>query len=506
MKINKLIIACIISFLGVNSYASEKCYSNLNEVLKCFVQIDDGSYRYALQNEEVRDNIKIQTYILNSQTWPIKPDKDIPTTTWRHKFTLYIPKEVLHQKAMFYVTGGYNKDSEGEESFTRSKELLNFSEIAITNKAPIIVLEDVPNQYLVMNSAYKKEEQILAYSYKKVMQDPMKNAYLSGHLPMVKAIIKGMDAAQEILAKNNLKIANFIMVGISKRGWATWLASLEDKRVSAMIPIAIDILNVQKNIKHICSSYKNQCPTALRDYEAEGITPLIDSQEFEDLMTIDDPFQYTGLDNYKDQATIPKYIINNSGDDFFVPDSSKFYFKHLPGTNHIRYLANSMHYYRGNPISEALKNIDLLNEAVSNYFYFYLNNISLPEVSWKTLENKISINSSIKPNKVKLWTAHNKNTRDFRCLNDYSNTHVWMKVAKIKIAKYLPISITICDTTYEAKDLALECSDNGECNIDITLPTSSEGWHSSFIELHYNINSLNFIITSEATILPDIYH
>jgi hypothetical protein len=57
MKINKLIIACIISFLGVNSYASEKCYSNLNEVLKCFVQIEDGAYRYALQSEEVRDNI-----------------------------------------------------------------------------------------------------------------------------------------------------------------------------------------------------------------------------------------------------------------------------------------------------------------------------------------------------------------------------------------------------------------------------------------------------------------
>ena len=356
-----------------------------------------------------------------------------------------------------------------------------------------------------MNSSYKKEEQILAYSYKKVMQDPMKNAYLSGHLPMVKAIIKGMDAAQEILAKDNLKITNFIMVGISKRGWATWLASLEDKRVSAMIPIAIDILNVQKNIKHICSSYKNQCPPALRDYEAEGITPLIDSQEFEDLMKIDDPYQYLWLDEYKQQAAIPKYIINNSGDDFFVPDSSKFYFTNLPGKNHLRNLPNSMHYYGGNPISAALKNIDLLNEAVNNYFYFYLNDISLPEVSWKTLENKISINSSIKPDKVKLWTAHNKNTRDFRCLNDYSNTHVYLKIAKIKLANYLPISITICDTPYTEQEITSSCSDNGECNIDVNLPNSGEGWHSSFVELHYNVNSLNFIITTEATILPDIY-
>jgi PhoPQ-activated pathogenicity-related protein len=412
---------------------------------------------------------------------------------------------VIHEKAMFFVSGGYNKDSEGKESFTRSKELLDFSNMAFTNKATIVVLEDVPNQYLLMNSSYKKEEQILAYTYTKVMQDPMKNAYLSGHLPMVKSIIKGMDAGQEILAKNNINIVNFIMVGISKRGWASWLASLEDNRVSAIIPIGIDILNVQKNIKHICRSYKNQCPPALKDYEAEGITPLLDSQEFQDLMKIDDPLQYMGLDEYKKQSHMPRYIINNSGDDFFVPDSSKFYFKHLPGENHIRYLANSMHYYRGNPISEALDNMKLLNEAVNNYFYFYLNNVNLPNTSWKILENKITINSSVKPSKVKLWTAHNKNSRDFRCLNDYSNTHVWLKVAKINLAKYLPISIDICDTPYKEKEVPTSCSDNGECIIDVNLPNSGEGWHSSFVELHYNINSLNFVITTEDIILPDIY-
>ena len=127
------------------------------------------------------------------------------------------------------------------------------------------------------------------------MEDPMKNAYLAGHLPMVKSIIKGMDASQIILAEHGINITNFVMVGASKRGWAAWLAALEDERVSAIIPVVIDILNVQKNINHICNSYKNHCPPALRDYQAEGVINSIESKAFTDLMTIEDPLSYMNL-------------------------------------------------------------------------------------------------------------------------------------------------------------------------------------------------------------------
>lgn len=75
-----------------------------------------------------------------------------------------------------------------------------------------------------------------------------------------------MDTSIEIM-QLHIKIEEFILVWTSKRGGAAWLAALEDKRVYAIIPLIIDILNVEKNIAHICNSYIQECPLALKDYE-----------------------------------------------------------------------------------------------------------------------------------------------------------------------------------------------------------------------------------------------
>jgi PhoPQ-activated pathogenicity-related protein len=408
--------------------AEKTCYSNMNEVMRCFVNHQDRAYKYEIIDQQDDDNISIKTYILDSQIWPIKPDDEIPTTTWQHKLIVYTPKKVVSNKALLYIGGGYNINKDGEQEFSPIKDSLDFANIALSSNAPVVAVEDVPNQYLHINSIPKKEDQIIAFSYIKVMQNPQENAYLAGHLPMVKAIVKAMDASQEIFREDNLDISNFVLIGASKRGWATWLAGLEDERVSAMIPVAIDILNVQKNINHICNSYINYCPAALKDYKEVGITERINSDPFVQLMKIEDPFSYIDLPNYKNQAAIPKYIINNSGDDFYSPDSSRLYFDQLKGdSNYIRYFPKSMHYYAGNPISDYLNNIKLLNDAVSNYFYFHINNIALPVVDWQKSAEKISVNSSLKPEKVTLWTAQNSAERDFRFLNSYSQFHLGKK-------------------------------------------------------------------------------
>ena len=54
-----------------------------------------------------------------------------------------------------------------------------------------------------MGGKFRKEDQVLAYTYKKVMESPLQNAYLAGHLPMAKSVIKAMDAVQEILTIEN---------------------------------------------------------------------------------------------------------------------------------------------------------------------------------------------------------------------------------------------------------------------------------------------------------------
>ena len=409
----------------------------------------------------------------------------------------YIPKsKIKFSKILLYVNAGYN-NKDGKEELP--KEKVDFKKIAQQTQLPVIELRNNPNQSLLIDGQLQKEDQILASTYLKVMDNPYKNAYLAGHLPMAKSIIKAMDASYDIfLKKYNIKIQEFILAGASKRGWAIWLAALEDSRVSAIIPIVIDILNVPKTISHICQSYKDGCPEALRDYKNAGVTDKIHSKDFKQLMKIEDPFSYLSPEynkKYQLRLSIPKYIINSSGDDFFVPDSSKFYFNKLPGNqNYIRYLPNSMHYLSGNPISDALGNQIKVDAAISTFYKFQTNNIILPNIKWNFKKSSINITSSVKPEKILLWYSINNNSRDFRCINSYSYMNLIFKKALSFFTSNL------CDNKFKSKNINFHCDNNSECSINIDIPTYKNKWTASFAELHYNINGSIFIITTEVKI------
>ncbi|MEI8054456.1 MAG: PhoPQ-activated protein PqaA family protein [bacterium] len=505
MKKSFYSLFCILGLfiLSTQSDAAKKnCYSKMSEVLGCFMQHNDGAYRYKFVSEN-KDNpdITIRTYILYSQSWPVKKYTNIPTTTWRHKLVFYTPKQVSYTKALLYINGGYNKNKNGSDEFFIPKEQIDYANIALNNKAPVIEIEDVPNQFLLFDNTPKKEDQIMAYTYKMVMDDPLQNAYLAGHLPMAKAAVKAMDASQEILEQEyGINITSFILSGASKRGWATWLAALADERVEAIVPIVINVLNTQKSLSYICETYGGVCPPAFMDYEKEGIIQVINTQAATKLMQIEDPFSYMGNDydsKYKKRLAIPKYIINASGDDFFVPDSSKWYFKKLPGTNnYIRYLPNSMHYFKGNAISDSTNSLRSINEALDSYFYFILNDVSLPKIDWELHDDKIELVSSLKPKEIKIWSSNNEYTRDFRFITSYSSSHLFSK----KILSYF--SRNIGDNQYEEETVDFTCEEKGSCKVGISLPKFKKGWQASFAEVHYDINDVHFVVTTEVDIAP----
>lgn len=473
----------------------------LENVLNEFIHYQDQAYRYNFESSFVNETISISHYTLYSQQWPINETLTIPSTTWQHNLTIYVPGTLAHNKALLCVSGGYNTDKEGKENWSTPKELFNFAQIAITNMAPVINLQNVPNQFLLINNTAKKEDQIIAYTYKLFIEDPIDNIYLPAHLPMAKSIIKAMDASEEILQEEySIEIDNFILSGISKRGWASWLAAIEDERVSAIIPVGIDILNVQETIPHICNVYKNGCPDALKDYIAEGIVEEIGSQGFTDLMRIEDPLSYLGNEydpKYKTQfAKLGKYIINSSGDDFFTPDCSKFYFEALPGEqNYIRYLPNSLHYLQGNFISDSTGNLQKVEEAISNFYYFSINNVSLPEVDYEFTDNILTFNSSIAPESAVLWSYNNEVERDFRFLSSYSKWHFFKK----KFVSFF--SSELCDRCYNQYSLNFDnTSDQHDMQIIAELPPFTHGWQATFLEAHYNIDGREFIITTEVEV------
>lgn len=492
---------CIFSKVDPELFPPKK----LSKTLYKFITHDDHVYNYRfVEKQQYSPDVSVHTYILQSQKWPLKEYSDIPSSIWEHKLNFYLPNKILFNRALLYVSGGGNRDRDGNKVFTAPKDNLKFAKIALHNNAVVIELQQSLNQPLLMNNHYKKEDEILAYSYKKVMEDPILNAYLAGHLPMAKSIIKAMDAAETILEYHNISILDFVVAGLSKRGWATWLAALEDERVSAIIPGVIDILNVQQSIAHICNSYQEGCPPALNKYRNEGITELIDSQEFFKLMQIEDPLAYLSNEydkKYHKRLSIPKYIITSSGDDFFVPDCSKFYFKDLPGKeNYIRALPNSMHYLTGHRIIDSLGNLEKVNDAIDNFFYLQLHNSTLPIIDSVYNEIGIQITTSIPPKVVKLWHTHNPDSRDFRCIASYDAFAMYIKT----MLSFF--TADLCDHSYIEEVINFSCPHTqDECQFTVALAKIQKGWQSSFVELTYDLDGIEFILTTEPTILPDIY-
>ena len=75
------------------------------------------------------------------------------------------------------------------------------------------------------------------------MRDPT-NGELPLRNPMVKAAVRAMDTVTAFVSQiTNNNIDKYAVAGASKRGWTTWLTAAVDKRVVALMPIVLSVLN-----------------------------------------------------------------------------------------------------------------------------------------------------------------------------------------------------------------------------------------------------------------------
>lgn len=223
-------------------------------------------------------------------------------------------------------------------------------------------------------------------------------------LAMVKSGVRALDAIQVFMASaagGGVKIDSFVVSGGSKRGWTTWLVAVVDQRVIAIIPAVIDALNSEEITKHHFEAY-GFFSTALIDYVNHKLFPdKVGTPEYQHILAIEDPYNYLKRDRLK----IPKFMINASGDQFFLPDNSQFYYDKIQGEKHIRYVPNAKHNLAGSDASESML---AFYEAV-------LNNRPRPQFSWKKQrDGSLVVTVKDKPKEVNLWQATNPKARDFR--------------------------------------------------------------------------------------------
>src|SRR5205807_2542953 len=137
---------------------------------------------------------------------------------------------------------------------------------------------------------------------------------------------------------------------------------------------------------------------ALKDYEAMQLMTVSHVKEYEALMKIDDPY------DYRERFTMPKLLINSTGDQYFLPDSSQFYFDDLPGEKYLRYVPNTKHNLDGDA-----------RESLLAFYDAFLRGQARPKFSWKFEKNgDIRVTVTDQPSEVRLWQATNPEKRDFR--------------------------------------------------------------------------------------------
>uniref|UniRef100_A0ACB8FFH8 Uncharacterized protein n=1 Tax=Sphaerodactylus townsendi TaxID=933632 RepID=A0ACB8FFH8_9SAUR len=139
-----------------------------------------------------------------------------------------------------------------------------------------------------------------------------------------------MDTITDYVKKEyEADVTEFTLTGVGLGGWTSWLTAAVDKRVKAIAPVAMDFLNFTKSFKH---HYRAYCGWSymMRPFYKMNITKELDNPRFQELASHLDPLEYN-----QRYANVTKYIIVLSGDEFFPPDNSRFYFSQLKGPKRI---------------------------------------------------------------------------------------------------------------------------------------------------------------------------
>ena len=421
-----------------------------------YVAAPDPAYAWHLvTNTPLPGGVTLSSVDLTSQSW--LTTNEVDRVVWRHWLSIYRPPEVAHPTALLFITGGNNRDLKPPKP---SEEM---AKIALATKSIIAELKQVPSEPLVFVGDGKErgEDEILAFGWAKFLKggDPR---WIT-RLAMAKSAVRAMDTITAFCgsaAGGNTKVDTFVVAGGSKRGWTTWATAEVDRRVVAIAPIVIDLLNLEPSFLHHWRAYGFWAP-AVGDYVAEGVMDWQGTPEYAALLKIEDPFEY------RDRLTMPKLLINACGDQFFLPDSSQFYFEQLQGPKFLRYVPNADHSLKGSDAYETLL----------AWHHLTINQTPKPRFNWTHPTPEIAkITLQDRPQAVKLWQATNPLHRDFRL------------------------------ETLGAKWTSTVLTPDAHGELTVTLHAPDAGWTAYLVECTYDVGApVPLKLTTDVRVIPDIY-
>ncbi len=358
---------------------------------------DDPAFAWSHAGTAREGNVLVHTLRLTSQAW--RGADEVSHPEWTHWVRVAVPRRRASETALLVITGGRRRDlpSQGNADVA----------VMLARQAGTVVaiVDNIPNQPLELlgDGAQRREDDLIAESWviARRTDDP---SWVVQHA-MVKSAVAAMDAAERFLASEaggELEVDGFVVTGASKRGWTTWLTAVVDDRVRGIIPMVIDTLNLPATVRHHWGAY-GFFSRAIEDYTERGLFRWIDEPAFRVLREQVDAYLY------RDRLTMPKFLLNAAGDQYFLPDTTRFYVPQLPGETRLRFVPNADHGIDSDPSS--ILSAIAFHQAVSR-------GVEIPGLDWSIEDEGGVTTLRVTPGapaaSVTLWTAHNPESRDFR--------------------------------------------------------------------------------------------
>lgn len=422
-------------------------------VIDDYVAAADESHAWEIVSVKEAEGTTTIVVDMVSQTWLSADEVDRPE--WQHWLTITIPAQVGADVALLNIGGGSNGGEAPTESSAR------MAAVAKATGTVVAELGMVPNQPLAFHGDGKPryEDDLIGYAWRQYLQtgEPRwlpRNA-------MVKSAVRAMDTVTAIMASEaggERRVDRFVVSGGSKRGWTTWLVGAMDERVIGIVPIVIDVLNVTPSMRHHFAAYGFWAPS-IGDYVAHDLMRDFDDPRLANLYRLVDPY------HYRHRLHMPKLVLNATGDQFFLPDSSAFYWNDLRGENYLRYVPNADHSLGG---TDAL-------ETVIAFHGLLASGAKPPRFSWRRAnDGTLRVLAGDQPQEVRLWQATNPHARDFR--------------------------IETLGPAYASE--AIEAQTEGLYVARVPAPAS--GWTAWFLELTYDVGAATPLkLTTDVAVTPN---
>uniref|UniRef100_A0A0B6ZR36 Uncharacterized protein n=1 Tax=Arion vulgaris TaxID=1028688 RepID=A0A0B6ZR36_9EUPU len=463
----KMIALCLVSIF-VAMVAADGISS---APLQDYVDKRDTNNGYTLINSFNSSSTTVYVYTFTSVKWPSGKKGDV----WSHFLVIVVPSTITYKDSVFlWIHNGSRSD--GVPSLRDFYVNLLVQGSVVTN-AIYAAITGVPNQPLsYTNNTPNNEDQEQAASYSNFLEGYGTNYEKLIHFPMVKSVIRAMDAVTDIvkgLVGNEVK--KFALGGNVRRGWVAYLVAAIDIRVNLLVPLSMNVVGLLESLTHHQQSYGGMS-YILSPYVVAKIIEWVGTDPMNRLVQVLDPLAY------KSNLGVTKYMIFAAGDAYSPPDGTINYFQKLPGNNYLNIIENDDH-----TLSCHVAEIGLQIIA------FHLNFLSgkpLPTITWTKTQSgncaNLSVNTSSKPTDVRVFYADTPDAtrRDFR-YRGADPSGQWESVLR-------PVF------WYQAKADKIDGS-----NYQAAVCAPSTGWRAFYIKMNFGYGESQLTFTTNVTILPD---